>query len=316
MVKWSWVRSSISTRRGGDHVRSTQSRFAVVPLGRRGLRPANGQALAHSDGRGHSRHRTPHNHQSTPRRRRAGSRPSLQLSPRLLAAPLVVVALGPRPGRSHPAPLGPRGLRHAGRRRHRRRASRRPRLRQGAPPRPRPLDPQLHRLSLGPPVGRPGNLGPLPVRQPSLGPPRAGSAVSEPGVESAARRRHRNPAQLLRRLMAVLLHWFPHRHFTLTGDGGYGSHEVARFAHRHRRRLTLVSRFVPDAQLYTPPPVIAGKRPAHRPRTKGEKLPTPEATVAATGPADRTACNVSWYGGGRRDIEVVTATGNWYRSGE
>jgi hypothetical protein len=38
--------------------------------------------------------------------------------------------------------------------------------------------------------------------------------------------------------------------------------------------------------------------------------------VAATEPGDRTACNVSWYGGGRRDIEVVTGTGNWYRSGE
>ena len=95
-------RSSISTRRGGDHVRPTQSRSAVVPLGRRGLRPADGQALPYSDGRGHFHHRTPHNHQSAPRRRRAGSRPSLQLSPRLLAAPLVVVALGPRPGRSHP----------------------------------------------------------------------------------------------------------------------------------------------------------------------------------------------------------------------
>ena len=81
---------------------------------------------------------------------------------------------------------GPRGLRHAGRRRHRQRASRRPRLRQGAPPRPCSLDPQLHRLSLGPQVGRPGDLGPLPVRQPSLGPPRAGRAVSEPGLESAA----------------------------------------------------------------------------------------------------------------------------------
>src|SRR5271165_6990958 len=32
MVKWSWVRSSISTRRGGHHVRTTQSRSAVVPL--------------------------------------------------------------------------------------------------------------------------------------------------------------------------------------------------------------------------------------------------------------------------------------------
>ena len=68
--------------------------------------------------------------------------------------------------------------------------------------------------------------------------------------------------------------------------------------------------------MYTPPPVITGKRPAHRPRTKGEKLPTPEAAVAATEQADRTTWNVSWYGGGRRDIEVVTGTGNWYRSGE
>jgi hypothetical protein len=129
-------------------------------------------------------------------------------------------------------------------------------------------------------------------------------------------RRHKTPARLLRQLVALLLHWFPHRRFTLTADGNYGSHEMARFAHRHRRRLTLVSRFVPKAQLYEPPPVITGKRPAHRPRKKGDKLPTPAATVAAAGPADRAACNVSWYGGGRRDIEVVTDTGNGHRNGE
>jgi hypothetical protein len=129
-------------------------------------------------------------------------------------------------------------------------------------------------------------------------------------------RRHKTPARLLRQLVALLLHWFPHRRFTLTADGNYGSHEMARFAHRHRRRLALVSRFVAKAQLYEPPPAITGKRPAHRPRKKGEKLPTPAAAVAAAAPADRAACNVSWYGGGRRDIEVVTGTGNWHRNGE
>lgn len=129
-------------------------------------------------------------------------------------------------------------------------------------------------------------------------------------------RRHKTPIDLLRQLTAVLVHWFPHRHFTLAADGTYGSHEMARFAHRHRRQLTLVCRFCPDAQLYEPPPVITGKRPRHRPRKKGEKMPTPEATVAATAQQDRTALNVSWYGGGRRDIEVVSGTGNWYRSGE
>jgi hypothetical protein len=129
-------------------------------------------------------------------------------------------------------------------------------------------------------------------------------------------RRHKTPARLLRQLVALLLRRFPHRHFTLTADGNYGSHEMARFAHRHRRRLAPVSRFVPQARLYEPPPAITGERPAHRPRKEGEKLPTPAAAVAAAAPADRAACNVSWYGGGRRDIEVVSGTGNWHRNGE
>jgi hypothetical protein len=125
-------------------------------------------------------------------------------------------------------------------------------------------------------------------------------------------RRHKTPARLLRQLTAVLLRWFPGRRFVLAGDGGFGSHEMARFAHRHRRRLTLVSRYCPGANLYEPPPVVVGKRNG-RPRKKGAKLPAPEATVAG---ATRTALNVAWYGGGRRDVEVVSDTGQWYKSGE
>jgi DDE superfamily endonuclease len=126
-------------------------------------------------------------------------------------------------------------------------------------------------------------------------------------------RRHKTPARLLRQLTLLLLRRFPHRRFTLAGDGGYGSHEMACFAHRHRRRLTLVSRFCPDANLYEPPPVVVGKRRGGRPRQKGAKLPTPEVTVAQ---ASHTALNVPWYGGGRRDVEVVSDTGQWYKSGE
>ena len=316
MVKWSWVRSSISTRRGGHHVRTTQSRSAVVPLGRRGLRAADGQALPRSDVRGHSRHRTPYELQSAPRHPRADpghpssyhrvfSRRRWSLWPWPTAWPISSCATGsPRapscwpattPGDEH------RGGHVYGKGRHR--------------------DPLRSTHSYT--AYRWGHkwvVLAILVRFPFANRPWALPVLvalyRSREWNQQHRRRHRTPAQLLRRLVAVLLHWFPHRHFTLTGDGGYGSHEMARFVHRHRRRLTLVSRFVPDAQLSTPPPVIAGKRPAHRPRTKGEKLPTPKATVAATEPAERTACNVSWYGGGRRDIEVVTATGNWYHSGE
>ncbi len=126
-------------------------------------------------------------------------------------------------------------------------------------------------------------------------------------------RRHKTPCELMRQLLAALIHWFPTRRFVVAGDGGYGTHALARFAHRHRRHLTLVSRFYPDAQLYEPAPEVVGKRPAHRPRKKGPKLPTPQEGVATSAP---TALEVSWYGGGRRDIEVVSEAGHWLKAGK
>ena len=126
-------------------------------------------------------------------------------------------------------------------------------------------------------------------------------------------RRHKTPSELMQQMLAVLIHWFPDRQFIFTGDGGYGTHALASFAHRHCRHLSLVSLFYPDANLCDPPPVVLGKRPSHRPRKKGAKLPAPQAVVAAT--AQRKKLNVSWYGGGRRNVEVVSRTGQWYKSG-
>ena len=50
--------------------------------------------------------------------------------------------------------------------------------------------------------------------------------------DQAAGRRHKTPARLLRQLCCVLLRWFRQRRFVLSGDGNYGSHEMARFASR------------------------------------------------------------------------------------
>ena len=126
----------------------------------------------------------------------------------------------------------------------------------------------------------------------------------------AAGRRHKTPARLLQQLCCVLLRWFRQRRFVLSGDGNYGSHEMARFASRRRGRLSLVSKFYPNARLYESPPPYCGH---YRPRVKGAKLPTPEQVVTG---ARRTALNVAWYGGGRRDVEIVSGTGQWYQSGE
>lgn len=125
-----------------------------------------------------------------------------------------------------------------------------------------------------------------------------------------AGRKHKTPQHLLRQLCCVLLRWFRHRHFVLAADGDYNAHETARFATQRRGRLTLVSKFYPDARLYEPAPVYSGHG---RPRVKGAKLSTPQEVVAGSA---RIRLNVAWYGGGRRDVETVSGTGHWYKAGQ
>jgi len=123
-------------------------------------------------------------------------------------------------------------------------------------------------------------------------------------------RRHKTAPDLARQLMAVLMHWFPERTFIFLGDGGYASHELARFSHRHRRHAKLVSRFRGDARLYDPPPKRTGQK--GRPRVKGRKLPTPQEVVAR---GRRAKDTVPWYGGRNRRVEWVSGVGLWYKAG-
>jgi len=124
-------------------------------------------------------------------------------------------------------------------------------------------------------------------------------------------RRHKTPAQLARQLVAVLIHWFPGRKFIVLGDGGYASHELAAFFHRHRRHVTLVSRFRGDANLHLP--VVQRKGRLGRPRLKGRKLPKPNEVVAGS---RRVGASVTWYGGKTRRVELVVGEGQWFKAGD
>jgi len=123
--------------------------------------------------------------------------------------------------------------------------------------------------------------------------------------------RHRTPAELMRRMLAVLIHWFPERKWQFVGDGGFGTHPLAHFCHRHQKHLTLVSKFYPDANLYDAPPRRTKK--VGRPRKRGRKLPSPQEVVSKTKKFRRLT--VSWYGGGRRRVEVAHGTGYWFKGG-
>jgi DDE superfamily endonuclease len=136
-------------------------------------------------------------------------------------------------------------------------------------------------------------------------------ALYQPEKENSRHgRRHKTPPQLLRQLLLVLLRWYPERKFVCTADGNYATHELAEFATQHRRQLTFVSKFYPNANLVAPPPPYSKKG---RPRVKGEDLPAPAQVVAKTLKPQRL--EVAWYGGGRRRVDVVTGTAHWYKGG-
>lgn len=124
-------------------------------------------------------------------------------------------------------------------------------------------------------------------------------------------RPHRTPAQLMCRLLRLVMIRFPDRTFLFVGDSGYGTHEVARFCHRHRDRLALVSKLHPDANLFTPAPPYAGRG---RPRIKGNRMPKPRH-VAATTPI-LNEVSVNWYGGGKRRVGTVSRAAHWYKAGD
>jgi hypothetical protein len=126
-------------------------------------------------------------------------------------------------------------------------------------------------------------------------------------------RRHKTAAEIMCGLLAVLMRWFPERKIVFAGDNAYGTHAMARFAAKHAGRLTLVSKIVPDANLFT----RAMKRRAGtngRPPVKGRSLPSPE-DVAKSGKGGKKM-RVRWYGGGWRNVKVFTGVGCWYKSGK
>jgi hypothetical protein len=121
--------------------------------------------------------------------------------------------------------------------------------------------------------------------------------------------RYKSPCLLARQMLAAMIHWFPDRQFVLLGDGGFASHELALFCYRHRRHVTLIARFCPDARLYALPTHLPRKRGPKR--IKGLRLPAPQASLAAA--KNLRQATLPWYGQSRRTVQMLCACGGWYR---
>jgi hypothetical protein len=130
------------------------------------------------------------------------------------------------------------------------------------------------------------------------------------GIDGVSRRAHKTPVDLLGQMLRILIRWPPDRRFVCCADGNYAAHELAEVAAADPKRLTFVSKFYPDANLFEPPPPYSGDG---RPRVKGKELPKPAQVVHDT--PRRPVLSVAWYGGERRRVEVVTGVGRWYKGG-
>ncbi|QDV36237.1 hypothetical protein ElP_41560 [Tautonia plasticadhaerens] len=91
-------------------------------------------------------------------------------------------------------------------------------------------------------------------------------------------RPHRTPARIMATLSQVMLGGSPDRESVFVGDSGYGAHELARFAHRLRGHLCLVSEPHPEANLFDPPPPYGGQGTA-----PGQGTSTPQAQAGGRG---------------------------------
>ena len=113
-----------------------------------------------------------------------------------------------------------------------------------------------------------------------INPPWGGCPIAVP-VNARLHRKHDDVTTIghAANMLHEIAGWLPGRHLHLTADGAY-----ATLASKLPDRTQLTSRMRRDAALYRPAPPRTGKR--GRPRTKGDRLPTPPLLAAQASDQD------------------------------
>jgi hypothetical protein len=114
--------------------------------------------------------------------------------------------------------------------------------------------------------------------------------------------------------LLVVRRWWPDRPIVAVADSSYAALPFLDRCRTASTAITVVTRLRLDAALYEPAPP---RRPHQtgRPRLKGQRLPT-LAAIAADPTTTWTRLVVpQWYGGGARDVEIVSERAVWYHTG-
>ncbi|MGT2489236.1 IS701 family transposase [Methylobacterium oryzae CBMB20] len=121
-------------------------------------------------------------------------------------------------------------------------------------------------------------------------------------------RRHKPLLDVGRQLALQARRWLPRRDLVVVGDSGFSA--LLFLDAMRRARITAITRLRLDAALYEPapprPPGTIG-----RPRTKGARLPTLAAILAAKDTRWHAVVVPGWYGAGERTLEIASGTAVW-----
>jgi hypothetical protein len=128
------------------------------------------------------------------------------------------------------------------------------------------------------------------------------------------KRAHKKLTDWARQVLLQVRRWLPGRKLVVVMDASYAAidflWQVAKLAHP----ITLIARFRLDAALYAPAPKCRSARKG-RPRKKGKRLPTLEQVLKDAHTSWKKLFVPNWYGQGRREVEITSATAVWYHNG-
>lgn len=127
------------------------------------------------------------------------------------------------------------------------------------------------------------------------------------------RRRHKKITDWGRHMIRQLRRWLPERTLVVVADSTYAVLELLACAAQMIEPVAIVTRLRLDAALSDPAPV---RKPGTtgRPRKKGARQPTLAKRLADPDTIWQSI-TVTWYGGGKRTVELASETAVWYHSG-
>lgn len=135
--------------------------------------------------------------------------------------------------------------------------------------------------------------------------------MTTPKVSEQLGNRHKTSTVHTIQMLKWLRHTLPKRTIKLIGDGAYSVIELGLAA--QQCTVNLIAPLRLDARLFeVAPERVAGTN--GRPRVVGQRLPN-LSTIIAQPTTAWQPCAVAWYGGGQRQVELITGTALWYSTG-